>query len=432
MTGAGVLPSTAGAQSRRKHIEAVQAGLKLCGEPRNGLLQAPAGLLGYLSSILRDEPPRPPDLSREEWSGITPILRCHSLLPLFYYKTSSLPAEARPPAEIQEELRIIFLESVARSLRLEEQLEEIIQAFREKGIRTLVMRGPALARSIYPEPALRQGSDLDLLVLPEHLIRAREILEELGYTCLGRRFETARDFYHAENFQRRGRRRDSIPVDLHWIHWKLHPFLESSRSVGVEDLLGRAVAVKYGRSATQELETLDPVDSLLHAALHLALLHSRDMRLIWIYDIALLARGLRAPEDWEILQERSVAWRARLSVERCLAIAAAWTGLRVPEGFDDFSRWPSPAREERMVWSHARRKSWVTLLLRMYLARPPGLFKMARSLLHLLFPPPAIVRHTYQPSRRWLLPLSYLRRLKRLFRELVLDRGVSAGSRWKE
>jgi len=83
---------------------------------------------------------------------------------------------------------------------MERQLREIIEGFQEEGVRVLVLRGPALAFSLYPDPAMRPSCDLDLLVLPEQVVQARGILEDLGYKCLAKRFETARDFFREECF----------------------------------------------------------------------------------------------------------------------------------------------------------------------------------------------------------------------------------------
>ncbi|NIR15085.1 MAG: nucleotidyltransferase family protein, partial [Desulfobacterales bacterium] len=121
-----------------------------------------------------------------------------------------------------------------RSLHMERQLQEIIEAFQEQGVRVLVLRGPALAFSLYPDPAMRPSGDLDLLVIPEHVVQARDILESLGYRCLARRFETARDFFREECFVHQESPGNKFPVDLHWVHWELHPFFKGSEKVDIE------------------------------------------------------------------------------------------------------------------------------------------------------------------------------------------------------
>ncbi len=407
-------------------IQSIDPGLKLCGVPGNSLLEVSDELLTYLLSILGSVSPMTPKASIDQWSDLLSVLKLHWILPLLYWQIGSLPQEIRPPEPITDHMRMAFLESRVRSIRMERQLGEILDAFQGEGVRTLVLRGPALGWSVYPNPALRPGSDLDLLVLPEQIIQARAILEHLGYKCLSKRFEVAKDFFREEDFIHQKNPSNNLMVELHWVHWELNPFFRSDRDIGIEDLFLRAWKVE---SSSLTFATLHPVDALIHAAIHLVMIHNRDMRLIWIYDIALLARHLRIPEDWEVLQERSVAWSARLAVESSLKMAQVLTGLSLPDGFSDFSSWPRPTEEELATWSHAMRHHWVSVLLKRYLSRPSGVTEMLRSLFCLLFPNPDIVRYCYPPCRDWLLPLSYVRRWHRWFMELIVNRIGSSRQR---
>ena len=302
---------------------------------------------------------------------------------------------------------------------MERQLREIIEAFQEQGVRVLVLRGPALAFSLYPDPAVRPSGDLDLLVMPEQVIQARGILESLGYRCLAKRFETARDFFREECFIYQKNRGNKFPVDLHWVHWELHPFFKGSEEVDIQDLFQRAWKVE---TPSVTFETLHPVDYLIHSAIHLVMIHKNEMRLSWIYDTALLAQHLQVPNEWKALQERSVAWRARLPLEQCLKMAQVWAGLELPGGFDDFSTWPGPTEDEAAVWADTMWRHWVTILLQRSLANPSILLRRVPSLLRLLFPHPDIVRFCYPASSNWLLPVSYVRRWFRWFDDLVINR----------
>jgi hypothetical protein len=144
--------------------------------------------------------------------------------------------------------------------------------------------------------------------------------------------------------------------------------------------------------------------------------------LSWIYDTALLAQHLQVPDDWETLQTRSVAWRARLPLEHCLKLAQVWAGLKLPDGFDDFSTWPRPSEDEAEVWAGTMHHHWVTILLKRSLSSPSLLLKRVPSLLRLLFPHPDMVRLCYPTSSNWLLPVSYVRRWFRWIDDLVVNR----------
>ena len=400
-------------------MEGIHSSMRLCGTTDKSFLDLSDELLAYVQLVLKDESPLAPEASLDEWSRLLTFLRAHWIIPLLYRVIGSLPTECRPPETITNELRQDFLVSVVRSLHMERQLGEIITAFSEQSVRALVLRGPALAFSLYPDPAMRPSGDLDLLVMPEQVIQARGILESLGYRCLAKRFETARDFFREECFIHQEKPGNKFPVDLHWVHWELHPFFKGSKKVEIEDLFLRAWKVE---TPTLVFETLHPVDYLIHSAIHLVMIHKNEMRLSWIYDTALLARHLQVPDDWERLQERSVAWRARLPLEQCLKMAKVWAGLELPEGFDDFSTWPLPTEDESAVWEDTMQHHWVTILLKRSLANPSLILKRVPSLLRLLFPHPEMVRACYPISSNWLLPVSYVRRWFRWVDDLVINR----------
>ena len=397
----------------------IHPSLKLCGTTDESCLDLSDVLLAYVRSVLHDEYPQAPEASMDEWSRLLNFLKVNWMIPFVYRKIGSLPQECRLPETITDEMRQDFLLSCVRSVHMERQLREIIEAFREQGVRVLVLRGPALAFSLYEDPAMRPSSDLDLLVMPEQVVQARGILESLGYKCLAKRFEFARDFFREECFIDQKNLGNKFPVDLHWVHWELHPFFKGGEEVDIEDLFQRGWKVE---TPTLTFETLHPVDYLIHSAIHLVMIHRMEMRLSWIYDTVLLAQQLKVPDEWKTLQERSVAWRARLPLEQCLKLAQVWAGLKLPDGFDDFSTWPRPSEDEADVWAGTMHHHWVTILLKRSLSSPSLLLKRVPSLLRLLFPHPDMVRLCYPTSSNWLLPFSYVRRWFRWIDDLVVNR----------
>jgi hypothetical protein len=130
-----------------------------------------------------------------------------------------------------------------------------------------------------------------------------------------------------------------------------------------------------------------------------------------------LARHLTVPDEWNILQEQCEVWRCRLALESSLKLAQAWTGLRLPTGFDDFSTWP-PAAAEREMWAtvtarHVHLFPYLSLLLR----GSADTRELLRASLHLLFPDRAWMRLKYPPADGWRLPGAYARRWWRWIRK---------------
>lgn len=387
--------------------------LKFCGEPKNAILSVSDDLICYVLSILRNDPIVPPRMSITKWLELLHILKAHWVLPLLYWHIGRLPDEFRPPEPIFDNMRTVFQWSRARCFHLERQLQEIVAAFDDEGVRVVVLKGPALGRTAYPDPALRPSSDLDLLVLPDQMSRSRTTLEGLGYKCIERRFEISRDFYNDELFVHQKNERDKPQVEL---HWDLHRFSGIRRDVGVEELFERAVKVRHKAFA---FEALDPIDAFMHRAMSNAFDKATNMRLIWVYDVASLARHLVEPDDWEILQKRSVDWRARLAVEQSLRMAQALLGFVLPQGFRDFSAWQKPTDIELEAWPRVSR-GHVNLIdhLKLCMSHSTGPYKKVRYFANLLFPSRDYMIKSYMARDRRQLYLSYARRWWKWAKEL--------------
>ena len=94
-----------------------------------------------------------------------------------------------------------------RMMRTMVQINEfnsIKERFEEEGIENQPMKG-AYMKFIYPNPMMREMSDIDVLVRDEYTDKAQKIFKELGYTSLGR--EHHHDVYV---------KRPYMVVEAHW------------------------------------------------------------------------------------------------------------------------------------------------------------------------------------------------------------------------
>jgi myo-inositol catabolism protein IolC len=74
---------------------------------------------------------------------------------------------------------------VARQLALDAETAEVVQAVRARGAETVLLKGPAVARTLYPDPARRPYDDIDLLVEPGGDAAAVAVLRASDYTWRG-------------------------------------------------------------------------------------------------------------------------------------------------------------------------------------------------------------------------------------------------------
>jgi len=69
----------------------------------------------------------------------------------------------------------------ASTFRLDIKAAEVHGAFRDAGIRTVLLKGRSIAALLYPEPGTRPYDDVDLLVDPEALSRAEQLLRRWDF-----------------------------------------------------------------------------------------------------------------------------------------------------------------------------------------------------------------------------------------------------------
>jgi hypothetical protein len=207
-----------------------------------------------------------------------------------------------------------FIERAAwthRRRELDAAAVAVIDAFDSRGVESLLLKGPALARLLYDEDGRRGYADIDLLVSTRDLKQAQEALSGLGY--LRADYQVAIDdvagVLHAENWVQSG---DTGPlwVDLHWRLWGCGApdevvFATLSAPGATIDLAGRDVPVLG-------------IDGLaLHLALHAAQSGPHDIKVM-----ADLARGV------ERLQLE--VWRSAARTAGDLAATPAYAaGLRL-------------------------------------------------------------------------------------------------------
>jgi hypothetical protein len=85
------------------------------------------------------------------------------------------------PNDIMTQLRSHYIESLARNMLLFDELNRVLKAFNEAGIEVIVLKGAALAETVYPDIALRPMGDVDLLIKMVNQEKCFTLLREIGY-----------------------------------------------------------------------------------------------------------------------------------------------------------------------------------------------------------------------------------------------------------
>ena len=276
-----------------------------------------AWLCASLASLTGGPPPAPP----ADWADVVRVAEAESVAPALGFALSRHPDDAVPPA-VAGRLRGCFRQSLARHVVASGHLAALLGALNEASIPVIPLKGAVLAETVYPHPALRPMSDLDVLVHPHDRLRTDAVLRGLGYRPGEDAHSFGFDMRHdaAVVYDGPGGAR----VDMHW------RLLNDPRfawdHAGAEAVWKRARPVTL---AGQPALALAPEDLVLASAAHLAIHHGLS-GLLWYWDLALVSD--RLPLDWDVLACRARRWRVRG------ALAFVLDGVHARFGLDDAAR----------------------------------------------------------------------------------------------
>ena len=226
-----------------------------------------------------------------------------------------------PPA-VQRHVAMLALDRESRMRLLRNRLEESLAALNAAGIETMLLKGSALATTVYDSFAARPMRDIDLLIRPERAEEARAVLLAHGWAADS---ELPGDDSYATHHHLPPLR-DSGASGLRLeIHRALvpagHPFRYSEVAVWN--------AARVTTCGTARALVMHPTHHAAHIAIHFAWSHMLKMGAWHAFrDLStLLAARLL---DWRELVQVADEWGATSCCYWTLQLAAAISGLPVP------------------------------------------------------------------------------------------------------
>ena len=329
--------------------------------------------------------------------------------PLLWYELNRAGEPPAWPAPVMAGLRQRALKEAAAEMAWDADLESLLAAFEGKGIRPLLLKGAALSHTHYPRAGLRPRCDTDLLVPESQKDVAAALMRELGFQPL---YDADVDQINAQmSWFRSSGSGVKCVYDLHWrISSNDRRF---ARVFSHERLSARAVPVP---ALGVHARTLETVDALVLACMHRAghYSHSGD-RLIWLYDIRLLAGAL----DEEAAARFSGLAR-ELDIEGLCGdafdVTRHWFGTRLLPSLEAMCRLAGGS--ETRGYLRPGRRAGIRGRVRRELGGmswKEGVQFIAQN----LFPPPAYMRWRYASTSRLALPWLYLKRMLQGLRILV-------------
>jgi Uncharacterised nucleotidyltransferase len=206
-------------------------------------------------------------------------------------------------------------------LQLLATLEEAQGAFQAAAVIAVALNGPILGERLYPDPTAHLSADLDFLVAPAELNRARAALATIGFQ--EERGPSAA-CYRELSDQIRLYRPDAPRIEL---HFRGHTGFGTV--FPAIPLLARARPYRTTRGLT--VHVLAPEDEFLQLAVHAA--GHCFGRLSWLYDLKLLTDRYQRLH-WTTIAEWARSLQVTLALGYTCEVLRCRLGAAIPLGAD--------------------------------------------------------------------------------------------------
>ena len=289
----------------------------------------------------------------------------------------------------------------AHAVYQERELRRVVDEFARAGISPILLKGGALAYTIYPDASLRPRSDNDVLVAADQAGGVQAVLERLGYE---RSLQISGDLIMSQLMYRRTDER-AIRYQFD-VHWKISNALAYADRLSYDEI--RAEAVSMPRLDSRALAP-SAVHSLAVACVHRIAHHADTDDLLWLYDIHLLARSLTEAE-WRRALALAEAKQLCAVLLRGIERAGSAIGQSAPgHVIQRLSELSSREPAAPLLGSPARTIDLVLTDLR---ALPSSRARLQLLAEHLI-PSASYMRRAYPRCPPTLLPLAYAYRIVR-------------------
>lgn len=256
-----------------------------------------------------------------DWLYLIDIADHHGLLPMLNHALNDVRKSVT-----ESTLSLLndrYQANLLRNRILTDELATLLELFNKHDIPALAYKGPSLALDAYSDLAMRQFGDLDILIQPNHVHKASELLISRQYhRSIAKLTPTQENDFirtaHEHNFISPDQ---LIHIDLHWsLSNQRFPFQLSQN-----ELFTRSQSLTWqGRT----IEHIGAQDLLLILCMHA----NKDLwrKLVWVCDIDQLIRK-HADIDWQLLVKQAELYRCKKMLYMALCICHDLLNTPVPE-----------------------------------------------------------------------------------------------------
>jgi len=283
-------------------------------------------VLAVLVDFATLDPSRPLSNTNLDWEELLAAILRNGLIGTAYHYLACNPTIEGLPQSFQDKVRHLFVLQSLRTAWINRNIRQVLSALNESGIDYLVVKGPAIAQSLFPEQNLRVYNDLDIIIREKNWGDFAELLFKLGYSVLAgqpvpppkvipQETDHETEYINAEG---------TFRVEAHY-----------------DDILRTGLMAKnaegfWQRSICQSMDntplrTLCLEDHLIYLCAHAH--HHAYSRLNWFTDIALIVRNKADQMDWQMLASTVLSEEAQVPVYYTLHFLERLMGIRVSAAF---------------------------------------------------------------------------------------------------
>jgi hypothetical protein len=250
------------------------------------------------------------------------------------------------PETVRQELARRAWGATAAALVRASECTVVLDALAAAGIQPILLKGVPLAHAIYAAPGMRAHADTDLLVRRDQIERVKSVLSGLGY--VEPPFSDGELLFCQFHMFKEGH----LGVDhVFDVHWKISTQSVFADVLAYDEL---AAATEPVPALGQNARAAGGMDALLLACIHPVMHHRNADRLIWLYDIHLLASRL-TDVDLERFAASAVRKQVAAICLHQLLLAQSRFGTRVPGELIATLSSPGPAEPSATYLKAGRR-----------------------------------------------------------------------------
>lgn len=274
-----------------------------------------------------------------DWTQALQAIQRHRIVGPTYYALSRQGQADYPPPAFQRAIRLRHYKNSFQMAKMYQSFNLVVNQLTQQAIDFMVVKGPVLAHTIYPTPAIRYFRDLDLILMERDRVAAGAALSRVKYEIdedavgfLPQLTPEVLALRHTQYFNQQ----TDLPVEIHWDNFLVDDLVLRD----MESIWRRAIDVGIGDMVVKA-PSLE--DHLMHLCAHA---HShRFENLFWLSDLLLIVRDHNHEMDWDLFLRTVVAESIEVPAYYSFKLLDALFDQQVPAEVmdalkpDRFRRW---------------------------------------------------------------------------------------------